>query len=177
MLNIISQEVPLGRKARRQRANAQKINELSVEIALLRTRLEASENALRVCESETRSQQESLLVQLAASELQCAEMEADQLNRRLEAERLESSNQFLKVQLEQVKLEKELMRLDYERLAAELKAIKVERARNDIEAWRAMGESSTWKRCYHRIEGFFRKDRDDSSSLSLDSLLRLPPPS
>ena len=173
---MIAQEAPLGRKARRQRFTLQKVNELSGEIAMLRSRLDASEAALRASESDAKSLQEHLTDRLTALERHAAELEAEVLGRRLEAERLESSNQCLKEEVERVKVQKELLRLDYERLAAELKAIKVKRAQNDIEAWRAAGHNTPWKRCYQRIEGLFRKERDDSPALGFDNLLRLPPP-
>jgi chromosome segregation ATPase len=176
MINMIAQEAPLGRKTRRQRFTFQKVNELTGEIAILRAQLDARETALRACESGAKELQENLTDRLAELQLHTTELEADLLSRRLEAERLESSNQSLKQELEQVKIQKELLRLDYERLAAELKAIKVERARNDIQAWRAAAQNTRWKRCYHRIEGLFRKERDVSPSLGFDNLLRLPPP-
>ena len=173
---MITQEAPLGRKARRQRFALQKINELTGEIASLRAQLDASEKALRGCESGAKPLQQNLTDRLAELQLYTTNLEADLLGRRLEAERLELSNQSLGQELEQVKMQKELLRLDYERLAAELKAIKVERARNDIQAWRAAAQNTPWKRCYHRIEGLFRKERDESPSLGFESLLKLPPP-
>lgn len=176
MSNLIAQEAPLGRKARRQRFTFQKINELSGEIATLRAQLDASAAALGASERDLQALQEMFTEQVGKLQSHAAELEADLLGRRLEAERLESNNQFLKDELDQVKVQKELLRLDYDRLAAELKAIKVERARNDIEAWRAVGHNTPWKRCYQRVEGFFRKERDDSPSLGFDNLLRLPPP-
>lgn len=176
MSNLIAQEAPLGRKARRQRFTFQKVNALSGEIVTLRSKLDASEAALRASERDRQALQENLTEQVGKLQSHAAELEADLLGRRLEAERLESNNQFLKDELDQVKIQKELLRLDYDRLAAELKAIKVERARNDIEAWRAVGHNTPWKRCYQRVEGFFRKERDDSPSLGFDNLLRLPPP-
>ena len=166
---MIAQEAPLGRKARWQRFTFQKINELSSEIVLLRSKLNASERDSQVL-------QENLTEQLGKLQSYAAEIEADLLGRRLEAERLEANNKFLKEELDQVRIQKELLRLDYDRLAAELKAIKVARARNDIEAWRAVGHQTPWKRCYQRIEGFFKKERDDDPSLGFDNLLRLPPP-
>jgi chromosome segregation ATPase len=173
---MIAQEAPLGRKARRQRFTFQKVNELTGEIAILRAQLDAGETALRACQSSAKELRENLTDRLAELQLHTTDLEADLLGRRLEAERLESRNQSLEQELEQVKIQKEMLRLDYERLAAELKAIKVERARNDIQAWRAAAQNTPWKRCYHRIEGYFRKERDDSPSLGLDSLLKLPPP-
>jgi len=176
MPNIIAQTAPLGRKARRQRFTFQTVNELSGEIATLRFQLNASETALSASEREAKAIEENLTDQLGKLQSHAAELEADLLGRRLETERLEFNNKFLTEELNQVKVQKELLRLDYDRLAAELKAIKVERARNDIEAWRAIGNKTAWKRCYQRIEGFFRKERDDSPSLGFDNLLRLPPP-
>ena len=173
---MIAQEAPLGRKARRQRFTFQKVNELTGEIAILRAQLDAGETALRACQSGAKELRENLTDRLAELQLHTTDLEADMLGRRLEAERLESRNQSLEQEREQVKIQKEMLRLDYERLAAELKAIKVERARNDIQAWRAAAQNTPWKRCYHRIEGYFRKERDDSPSLGLDSLLKLPPP-
>jgi hypothetical protein len=173
---MIAQEAQLGRKARRQRFTFQKVNELSVEITMLRSKLSASEAALRASDDESKAIQENLTLQCSKLQSHAAELEADLLGRRLEVERLESNNIFLKEELDQVKVQKELLRLDYDRLAAELKAIKVARARNDIDAWRAVGHITPWKRCYQRIEGFFRKERDDDSSLGFDNLLRLPPP-
>jgi len=176
MPNMIAQEAPLGRKARRQRFTLQKVNELTAEIMSLRSKLEVSETALRESERESKAIQEDLNEQLAKLQIHAAELEVDLSGRGLEAERLESNNKFLKEELEQVRIQKELLRLDYDRLAAELKAIKVARARNDIEAWRAVGHQTPWKRCYQRIEGFFKKERDDDPSLGFDNLLRLPPP-
>ena len=176
MSNIIAQEAPLGRKARRQRFTFQKVNELSDEIVILRSKLDASEAALRASEAEAKAIQENLTEQFSKLQSHAAELAADFLGRRLEVERLESNNLLLKQELNQVKVQKELLKLDYDRLAAELKAIKVARARNDIAAWRAVGHNTPWKRCYQRIEGFFRKERDDGSSLGFDNLLRLPPP-
>jgi chromosome segregation ATPase len=176
MSNMIAQEAPLGRKARRQRFTFQKVTELSGEIEMLRSKVNASEAALRASERDSIARQENLTELLGKLQSHSAELEADLLGRRLEAERLESNNKFLKEELDQVKVQKELLRLDYDRLAAELKAIKVARARNDIEAWRAVGHTKPWKRCYQRLEGFFRKERDDSPSLGFDNLLRLPPP-
>jgi chromosome segregation ATPase len=176
MPNMIAQEAPLGRKARRQRFTFQKVNELSVEIMSLRSKLNVSEAALRASERESKAIQEDLTEQLSKLQSHAAELEVNLLGRGLDAERLECNNKFLKEELDQVKIQKELLRLDYDRLAAELKAIKVARARNDIEAWRAIGNKTPWKRCYHRIEGFFRKERDDDPSLGFDNLLRLPPP-
>jgi len=176
MPNIITQEAPLGRKAHRQGSTFQKVNELSAEIMSLRSKLDVSETALRASERESNAIQEDLTEQLGKLRSHAAELEVDLLGRGLEAERLESNNKFLKEELDQVRIQKELLRLDYDRLAAELKAIKVARARNDIEAWRAIGNKTPWKRCYRRIEGLFRKDQDDSPSLGLDNLLRLPPP-
>jgi ABC-type phosphate transport system auxiliary subunit len=173
---MIAQEAPLGRKARRQRFTLQKVNELSGEIVMLRSQLDANEAALRARESEAQALQEVFTDRLAEIQSRATALEVEVLDRRLEAERLESSNQLLREELEQVKVQKELLKLDYQRLAAELKAIKVERARSDIEAWRSVGQNTPWKRCYHRIEGFFRKDRDDSPSLIFDNLLKLPPP-
>jgi chromosome segregation ATPase len=177
MENMIAQETPLGRKARRQRFTLQKVTELSSEVVALRRQLDASESALRACEGAAKALQADLTDQLVQVQVQAANMEADLMGRRLEAERLEATNQSLAQELEQVKVQKEMLRHDYERLAAELKAIKVERARNDIEAWRAAGNHTPWQRCYQKIEGFFRKERDDNPSLGFDSLLRLPPPS
>jgi ABC-type phosphate transport system auxiliary subunit len=176
MSNMIAQEAPLGRKARRQRFTFQKVDELSGEIVSLRAKLNASEAALCASECDLQALQENLTEQVGKLQSHAAELEADLLGRRLEAERLESNNQFLKDELDQVKVQKELLKSDYDRLAAELKAIKVERARNDIEAWRAVGHNPPWKRCYQRIEGLFRKERDDSPALGFDNLLRLPPP-
>jgi|GEM_PF-5570182 len=176
MAMMMTQEAPLTRKGRRQRFAFQKINELSAEIALLRSRLDEREAALRAKQDETQTLRESLVQHLYEMQRQGAELEADLLDRRLASERLELQNQALKEELEQAKVQKELLKNDYERLAAELKAIKVERARNDIEAWRAVSQQSPWKRCYQRIEGLFRKDRDDSAPLSFDTLLKLPPP-
>jgi len=173
---MITQEAPRGRKARRQRFTFQKVNELSAEIMSLRSKLEVSDTALRAGEREAKANQEDLADQLGKLQSHAAELEVDLLGRGLEAERLESNNKFLKEELDQARIQKELLRLDYDRLAAELKAIKVARARNDIEAWRAVGNKTPWKRCYHRIEGFFRKEPDDSPSLGFDNLLRLPPP-
>ena len=173
---MIAQEAPLGRKARRQRFTLQKVNELSAEIEVIRSKLNASEAALQASEHALKATQENLTEQFSQLHNHAAELEAELSGRRLEVERLESNNLFLKEELEQVKVEKELLRLDYDRLAAELKAIKVARARNDIEAWRAVGHNTPWKRCYQRIEGFFRKERDNDSSLGFDNLLRLPPP-
>jgi len=173
---MITQEASLGRKARRQRFTLQKVNELSGEIVTLRAQLDASEAALRARASEAAALRELFTDRLAEVESRAGALEAEVLERRLEAERLESDKQFLREELEQVKVHKELLKLDYDRLAAEIKAIKVARARNDIDAWRAVGNSTPWKRCYQRIEGFFRKDRDDTPSLGFDNLLRLPPP-
>ena len=173
---MIAQEAPLGRKARRQRFTFQKVNELSAEIVMLRSKLNASEAALSAGECESKAIQEHLADQLGKLQCHAAELAADLLGRRLEAERLESNNSFLKQELHQVKIQKEQLKLDYDRLAAELKAIKVARARNDIEAWRAVGHHTPWKRCYQRIEGFFRKEREADSTLGFDNLLRLPPP-
>ncbi len=176
MSNITAQAAPLGRKARRQRFTFQKVNELSAEIMLLQSKLNASEVALRASERESIAVQENFADQLGKLQSHAAELEADLSNRKLEVERLESSNSFLKEELDQARVQKEWLRLDYDRLAGELKAIKVARARNDIEAWRAVGHNTPWKRCYHRLEGFFRKERDDNPSLGFDNLLRLPPP-
>ena len=176
MPNMIAQEAPVGRKARRQRFTFQKVNELSAEIVLLRSKLDVCESALRASEREAKAIQEDLTEQLAKLQSHAAELEVDLLGRGLEAERLESNNKFLKEELDQARIQKELLRLDYDRLAAELKAIKVARARNDIEAWRAVGHKTPWKRCYQRIEGLFKKERDDDPSLGFDNLLRLPPP-
>ena len=173
---MIAQESPMGRKARRQRFTCQKVNELSGEIAMLRSKLNASDAALRASEAEAKAIQENLTDQLANLQCHGAELAAELLGRKLESERFESNKEFLKNELDQVKVQKELLKLDYDRLAAELKAIKVARARNDIEAWRAVGHNPPWKRCYQRIEGFFRKEPDDSPSLGFDNLLRLPPP-
>lgn len=173
---MIAQEARLGRKARRQRFTFQKVNELSDEIVMLRSKLNASEATLRANEAESKSIQENLNEEFSKLQSYTAEVEAELSGRRLEVERLESNNMFLKEELDQVKVQKELLKLDYDRLAAELKAIKVARARNDIEAWRAVGHNTPWKRCYQRIEGFFRKERDNDSSLGFDNLLRLPPP-
>lgn len=176
MSNLITQEAPLGRKARRQRFTIQKVNELSSEIMSLRSKLNASEAALSASERNAKAIEEDRADQLGKLQSRAAELEAELLSRRLEAERLASNNQFLKDALDQVKIQQELLRLDYDRLAAELKAIKVARARNDIDEWRAMGSRTPWKRCYQRIEGFFRKERDDNPSLGFNDLLRLPPP-
>ena len=176
MPNMIAQEAPLGRKARRQRFTFQKVNELSAEIMSLRSKLDVSETALRASERESKAIHEDLSEQLGKLQTHAAELEVDLLSRGLEAERLESNNKFLKEELDQVRIQKELLRLDYDRLAAELKAIKVARAQNDIEAWRAVGHQTPWKRCYQRLEGFFKKERDDDPSLGFDNLLRLPPP-
>ena len=173
---MIAQEAPLGRKARRQRFTFQKVNELSGEIVMLRSKLNASEAALHASDGELKALRENLTGQFSQLQSHAAELAADLLGRRLEVERLESNNKFLKEEVDQVRVQKEWLRLDYDRLAAELKAIKVARARNDIEAWHAVGHHTPWKRCYQRIEGFFRKERDDSSLLGFDSLLRLPPP-
>ena len=176
MPNMLAQEAPLGRKARRQRFTFQKVNELSAEIMSLRSKLEVSDTALRASERESKAIQEDLTEQLVKLQSRAADLEADLLGRGWETERLESNNNFLKEELDQARIQKELLRLDYDRLAAELKAIKVARARNDIEAWRAIGNKTPWKRCYQRIEGFFKKERDDNPSMEFDNLLRLPPP-
>ncbi|MGH7887349.1 MAG: hypothetical protein ACREPG_05755, partial [Candidatus Binatia bacterium] len=138
---------------------------------MLRSQLNASEAALGASECASTAMQENFTDQLTELQRQSAELAADLLGRQLEAERLESSNNFLQEELHQVKIQKEQLKLDYDRLAAELKAIKVARARNDIEAWRAVGHDTAWKRCYQRIEGLFKKERDDGSSLAFDNLL------
>jgi len=174
MPNMIAQEAPMGRKARRQRDAFQKLNQLSNEIATLRSKLDASEAALR--ERDSRALQENFTEQLGKLQSHAAQLEADLSSRALEVERLESTITFLKEDLDQVRVQKEWLRVDYDRLAAELKAVKVARARNDIAAWRAAGRNPPWKRCYQRIEGFFRKERDDNPSMGFNDLLRLPPP-
>jgi chromosome segregation ATPase len=176
MVNMITQEAPLGRKARRQRFTFQKINELSDEIASLRSKLEEREAALRARESDWQMLNECLTDQLDELQRQSAELQAELSDRRLAAERLEMQNQSLLEDLEKAKVQRELRKVDYDRLAAELKAIKVERARNDIETWRAVGHHSPLKRCYQKLEGLFRRDRDENESFSFDSLLKLPPP-
>lgn len=173
---MIAQEAPLGRKARRQRLTFQKVNELSDEIVTLRSKLNASQAALGASERDSRALQETLTEQLGKLQSHAAELEAELSNRALEVDRLESTVRFLKEGLDEVRVQKEWLRVDYDRLAAELKAIKVARARNDIAAWRAVGHNPPWKRCYQRIEGFFRKERDDNPSLGFNDLLRLPPP-
>ncbi len=143
---------------------------------MLRSRLTASEAALRASAGESKALQENLTEQVFKLQSHGAELEAEMLGRRLEVDRLESNSMFLQEKLDQVRVQKELLRLDYDRLAAELKAIKVARARNDIEAWRAVGHKTPWKRCYQRIEGLFHKEHDAGSSMGFDNLLRLPPP-
>ncbi len=174
MPNTITPEAPLGRKARRQRDALQRIDQLTNEITALRARLEASEAALR--ERDSTALQESCTEQIGKLQSHTAQLEADLASRGLEVGRLESTVTFLKEELEEVRVQKEWLRVDYDRLAAELKVLKVARARNDIAAWRAVGHNSPWKRCYQRIEGLFRRERDDDPSLGFNDLLRLPPP-
>lgn len=174
---MITQEASLGRKARRRRFTFQQVNDLTREVAALRGKLEVSENALRACEGAASALQADLTDQLVQMQMHAANLEADLMDRRLEAERLDATNRTLAQELEQVKVQKEILRHDYERLAAELKTLKIERARNDIETWRAASNHTAWQRCYHKIEGFFRKERDDNPSIGFDTLLRLPPPS
>ena len=176
MVNMITQEAPLGRKARRQRFAFQKINELSDEIASLRSKLDESEAALRARECDWQTLRECLTDQLDKLQCQSAQLEAELADRRLAAERLEMQNEIVREDLEKAKVQRELLKMDYDRLAAELKAIKVERARNDIATWRTVGHHSPFKRCYQKLEGLFRRDRDENESFSFDSLLKLPPP-
>ena len=176
MSNMITQEASAGRKARRQRFTFQKVNELSSEIVELRAKLNAGETALRERERESEAHQKNFTEQLNQLQSHAAELETNLSSRSLEVERLESTITFLKGELDKVRVQKEWLRVDYDRLAAELKALKVARARNDIAVWRAVGHNSPWKRCYQRIEEFFRKERDDDPSLGFNDLMRLPPP-
>ncbi len=172
----IAQEIPLGRKARRQRAAFQKVEEMSVEIATLQSKLSLSEASLRHKESEALSMQNELTDQLEKLQRHVSELEEMFSGRELELNRLNSNMSFLKEEVEEVRGEKERLRAENDRLKAELKGIKVDRARDEIEEWRAIGHRPPWKRCYERIEGLFKKDSSDKRHDGFSDLLRLPPP-
>jgi chromosome segregation ATPase len=173
---IIAQETPLGRKARRQRFAFRKIDELSAENATLRSQLCATEEALSESESKAREIHENLVRQLGVLQSRVAELEQSLMIRNLESERFERAISFLKDELDEVCADRERLRLDNNQLAAENKCIKINRARYEIEAWRAISHKTPWKRCYAAIEGFFRKESDDNRQHGFENLLRLPPP-
>jgi chromosome segregation ATPase len=175
MSTIVTQEKPLGRKALRQRFAVQKINELSAEIALLRSRLQVSEEALRIKNLESIEIQNDLSDQLSNLKGQVADLEKSLSDRNFEVDRLEYNVNFLKQEMAEVESEKERYRLANDQIAAELKAIKVARAQNEIVEWRTAGQKNPLRRCYQRIEGWFRKDEDDRFATGSE-LLRLPPP-
>jgi len=173
---IIAQEAPLGRKARRQRFAIRKIDELSAENASLQSKLCATEEALSEQRSKAREIQESLESELGVLQSRVAELEKSLSMRALETERLERAIGFLKQELDEVSAAKEELRVDNQQLAAENKDIKINRAKNEIEAWRAIGSKTPWKRCYRVIEGLFRRESSESRRDGFETLLRLPPP-
>ncbi len=176
MSTMTAQEVPLGRKARRRRLAFQKVEELSDEIATLRVKLSLSEKSLRHSESEARTIHNELTDQLDKLQRQVAELEEMFSGRALELNRLNSNLTFLAQELEAVQDEKKRLGAANDRLKAELKEIKVDRARDEIEEWRAIGHKPPWKRCYERIEGLFKKDSSDKRNDGFSDPLRLPPP-
>ena len=173
---IIAQEAPIGRKARRQRFAFRKIDELSAENMSLRSKLCATEEALSEKESKARETQESLIAQIEFLQGRVAQLEETLSSRTLETERLERAISFLKQELNDASAEKERLRQDNTQLAAENRGIKVNRAKNEIEAWRTMGHKTPWRRCYEAIEGLFRKENDGNLPDRFENLLRLPPP-
>jgi chromosome segregation ATPase len=175
MTTILTQEKPLGRKARRQRLAVQKINELSAEIALLRSKLQTSEEALRIKDLESIEIQNDLSDQLSHLKGQVAHLEQSLSERNFAVDRLEYNLNFLKQEMAEIESEKEGYRLANDQISAELKAIKVARAQNEIVEWRTAGQKNPLRRCYQRIEGWFRKDEDDRFAAGSE-LLRLPPP-
>ncbi|MGH7810901.1 MAG: hypothetical protein ACREP5_11550 [Candidatus Binatia bacterium] len=172
---LTPQEKPLGRKALRQRLAVQKINELSAEIALLRAKLQTSEEALRIKALESIEIQNDLSDQLSNLNGQVANLEKSLSDRNFEVDRLEYNVNFLKQEMAEVESEKERYRLANDQIAVELKAIKVARAQNEIVEWRTASQKNPLRRCYQRIEGWFRKDEDDRFAAGSE-LLRLPPP-
>jgi chromosome segregation ATPase len=176
MSTMIAQEVPLGRKARRQRLAFQRVVELSGEIATLQSKLSLSEESLRHRESEARSIQNDLTDQLEKLQRHVSELEEMFSSRELELNRLNSNMSFLKEEIDEARDQKERLRAENDRLKAELKLIKVDRAKDEIEEWRAIGHKPPWKRCYERIEGLFKKDSADRRHDGFNDLLRLPPP-
>jgi hypothetical protein len=175
MTTILTQEKPLGRKALRQRLAVQKINELSAEVALLRSKLQTSEEARRIKELESIEIQNDLSDQLSNLKGQVADLEKSLSDRNFEVDRLEYNFNFLKHEVAEVEREKERYRLANDQITAELKAIKVARAQNEIVEWRTVGQKNPLRRCYQRIEGWFHKDEDDRFAAGSE-LLRLPPP-
>lgn len=166
MSTIIAEEVPLG----------QKVEELSGEIATLQSKLSLSEESLCHRESESRSIQDDLTDQLEKLQRHVGELEVMFSGRELELNRLQSNMSFLTKDFEAVRDEKERLRLENNRLNAELKEFKVGRAKDEIEEWRAIGHKPLWKRCYERIEGLFKKDSADKRHDGCNDLFRLPPP-
>jgi chromosome segregation ATPase len=173
---MIAQEVPLGRRARRRQLAYQKVEELSGEIAALQAKLSLSEESLRHTESQARSIQNDLTDQLDKLQRHVSELEEMFSGRELELNRLNSNMSFLKQEIDEARDQKERLGAENDRLKAELKGIKVDRARDEIEEWRAIGHKPPWKRCYERIEGLFKKDGDDRRHDGFNDLLRLPPP-
>ncbi len=174
---MLAQEVPLGEKARRQQPASQKVEELSREIAMLQSKLSLSEESLRRRESEARSIHNDLADQLDKLQRHVTELEEMFSGREPELNRLNSNMSFLKEEeIDEVRDEKERLRAENDRLKAELKEFKVDRARDEIEEWRAIGHKPPWKRCYERIGGMFKKDRSDKRHDGFTDLLRLPPP-
>ncbi len=175
MSTILTQETLMGRKARRQRFAFQKVNEFSAEIALLQSKLRASEDALRQKDLESIGLRNDMNDQLSKLQTQVAQLEQTLTDRSLETERLEINLNFLRQEIADLESEKERFRLAHDQVAAELKALKVARAQNEIDEWRAIGRRSPWKRCYQRFEAWLRKDSDDRFVTDRE-LLRLPPP-
>ena len=175
MSTILTQAAPMGRKARRQRLAAQKIDELSAEVARLRSTLQSSEEARRAKELEALGVQADLSDQLSKLQSEVAQLEQHLADRKLQVERCQFDVNFLKQEIAEVEREKERFRVAHDQVAAELKAIKVARAQNEIDEWRMVGHQSPWKRCFQRLEGWLRKDSDERF-VTGSELLRLPPP-